>query len=135
MFERKGSFDPNEIKFKVGFCFKAEIKTLDLIIDSKFSGPSPLSAEARGKIPVEGRRMFAPTDRHISLESYSYLNYKLFGGSFCVFGVYTWMTVDHKLLKHVLLQLPPKTVYAYCLRSKPEPVSKIFLIYFNRLGV
>lgn len=32
----KGNFDPNEIKFKVGICFKAEIKTLDLIIEAHF---------------------------------------------------------------------------------------------------
>lgn len=36
MIERKGNFDPNEIKFKVGICFKAEIKTLDLIIEANF---------------------------------------------------------------------------------------------------
>lgn len=45
------------------------------------------------------------------------------------------MTVDHKLFKHVLLQLPQKTVYGYCPRSTPKPVSKIFLIYFNRLRI
>lgn len=68
LFERKGNFDPDVIKFKVGGCFKADIKTLDLIIDSKFSGPVLPSAEARGKIPVEAKedkRMWAPVDRHI----------------------------------------------------------------------
>lgn len=67
LFERKGNFDPNEIKFKVVICFKAEIKTWDLIIDSKFSGPILPSAGARGKIleANEGKRMRAPVGRHI----------------------------------------------------------------------
>lgn len=67
-FERKRNFDPNEIKFKLGICFKAEIKTLDLIIDITFSGPILPSAEVRGEIPVEakeGKGMSAPVDRHI----------------------------------------------------------------------
>lgn len=69
LFERKGNFDPNEIKFKKwAVCFKAEIKPLDFIIDWKFSGPILPSAEARGKIPVEARSskgMCAPVDRHM----------------------------------------------------------------------
>lgn len=68
LFERKGNFDPNEIKFKVVVCFKAEIKTWDLIIDSTFSGPILPSAGARGKILEAngGKRMCAAVGRHIT---------------------------------------------------------------------
>lgn len=90
LFERKGNFDPNEIKFKVVICFKAEIKSWDLIIDSKFSEPILHSAETRGKIfeANEGKRMPAPVSRRIWQRSGSYFSSKLFAGSFHVFCVY-----------------------------------------------
>lgn len=124
LFEKKGNFDPNEIKFKVVICFKAEIKTWDLIIDSKFSEPILSSAEARGKFfeANEGKRMHAPVNRHIWLKSGWYFSYKLFSGSFHVFGVSVWMTGDHKICSHIQLPLPKNTTYIYCPRTKPKPL-------------
>lgn len=109
LFERKGNFDPNEIKFKVLICFKVEIKTWDLIIDSKYSEPILPSAGARGNIfeANKGKRMCAPVSRHTWLKSGSYfsLNCSL-EVSMCLVSLFGWQVMTRYSAKIFCFHFP-----------------------------